>query len=123
MAVLVTTEALPPPLTAVLAEPEPMTAAATTVPATARAQPTEYFGTIKTYSEAKRFGFVTTAAGADVFVRLSQMCFDRDLRCAGTAVLFQIETNFKGKAEAKNVRPAAAASAIDIAAAAAATAA
>jgi cold shock CspA family protein len=40
-------------------------------------------------SRAGRFGFVTTAAGADVFVHISQMCFEHSLRCAGTAVLFQ----------------------------------
>ena len=38
---------------------------------------------------AGRFGFVTTAAGADVFVHCSQMGCDRSLWRAGTAVLFQ----------------------------------
>ena len=63
-------------------------------------------GTIKWYSEAKRFGWITAQGGEEVYVHASAVRFDgRDSPEAGDAVVFEVVQGPAGQQAIRVRRP------------------
>jgi CspA family cold shock protein len=63
-------------------------------------------GTVKWFNEKKGYGFIQTDEGGDVFVHYSAIqCAGFKTLSEGQRVVFDIETNAKGRCAA-NVNPA-----------------
>ncbi len=64
-----------------------------------------YKGKLKRWNDAKGFGFITPDNGQnDVFIHISSLKKINRRPIAGDAVLFQIETDIKGKKRAVNAK-------------------
>ena len=61
-------------------------------------------GTIKTWNDAKGFGFLSSAQGGqDIFVHASALPTGTGTPCVGEAFTFEVELNREGKKRAVNV--------------------